>query len=314
MSIGVNRTLRDTALNLWRNIQYALAAVLTVGVSLTLVGSALIAKQGVSNATSQWSHGVGVKVWLNADDNNSQVNAIKEQLNSTPLIKSCTYIDHEDSYKLMESIFSNEPVISSVFTPSTTPTIFSCVLSNPNSAQAVNKMFSGQPGVMTVQYPQQEIKTIENITSLFQVILLGMAGLMLLASLILIFVTIRMAIFSRRREVAVMKLVGATNWFIRVPFMLEGLIEGTVGALVASGLVYAIRNLLSNLINKASNYNATPVVPGSKCGSQNCGITLLQSTVASGHDVIITSIVLIVIGAIVGVVGSFVAIRRFLDV
>jgi cell division transport system permease protein len=302
MSFSANRVLRDTFFNLWRNIQYALAAILTVIVSLSLVGAALLVKQGVANATVEWSHGVGVSLWMNADASNSEVNGISTQLKQSTLIQSCSYLDHNASYDLLKKLYSNQPVVVSAFTINTTPTIFNCVLSNPNNAIEVYNQYSHQPGVYTVVYPGQEIKTMEKITSILQIIMLGMALLMVIASLVLIFVTIRMAIFSRRREVAVMKLVGATNWFIRVPFMLEGMIEGLIGAVIASLLVFGLRNIMGNLVRNTE-----------KLGS-SAQPSLLSATVATSHEAIIIGIILIISGAVVGGIGSFVAVRRFLDV
>ncbi|NNN22120.1 MAG: hypothetical protein HKL80_08995 [Acidimicrobiales bacterium] len=302
--LSIKRALRDTFINLWRNAQYALAAVLTVVVSLSLVGSALVVRQGVANATSQWSHGVGVQIWLNANDANSEVSSIGSALKASPLIASCNYVDHSQSYQLIKQVFASQPDIVNVFSVQTSPTIYRCVLTNPNDAPAVFKVFHGQPGVRDVKYPSQAIHTMEQITSILQLALLGMAVLMLGASIVLIFMTIRLAIYSRSREVSVMKLVGATNWFIRIPFMLEGLFEGIFGAVLAGGVVFGIRSILNSVVSKTDALGS----------STSNGPSLLQATVATPHDALMSAIVLVFVGAGVGVFGSFVAVRRFLDV
>ena len=102
-----------------------------------------------------------------------------------------------------------------------------------------------------------------------------------------------MAIFARRREVAVMKLVGDTNWFIEVPFMLEGMVEGLVGAVAAVGVVAVGRNLLAGAV-----------------GDNTLGNQLLPRV----SDVVGTGVVVLVVGTVLGALGSFFAIRRFLDV
>jgi len=127
-----------------------------------------------------------------------------------------------------------------------------------------------------------------------QIILLIIAVVLLVSSLVLILNAIRMAIFARRREISVMKLVGATNWFIRVPFMLEGLIQGLLGALVAVVVV-----LLSNI---GVNYLVVHYVK------------VLSSSVLPAHDLLMTELLVVLIGVVIGVAGSSVAIRRFLDV
>jgi len=125
---------------------------------------------------------------------------------------------------------------------------------------------------------------------------LAIAVLLLLSAAVLILNTIRMAIFARRREVSVMKLVGATNWFIRVPFMSEGLIQGLLGSLVAAAGIFGLHALLNHLGNPA-----------------NPEAVLTQMRL-SGWEVFGTQAVVVIVGVLIGTAGSAIAIRRFLDV
>jgi cell division transport system permease protein len=111
--------------------------------------------------------------------------------------------------------------------------------------------------------------------------------------LVLILNAIRMAIFSRRREVGVMRLVGATSWFIRLPFMVEGLVQGLIGAVLAAGIVLLGDVGIRTLIRHFKEFS---------------------SAIVPGHDVIITEILVVVMGALIGAIGSAVAVRQFLDV
>jgi cell division transport system permease protein len=117
----------------------------------------------------------------------------------------------------------------------------------------------------------------------------------MLGAIALVVNTIQLAIFARRREVAVMKLVGATNWFIRVPFMLEGLVEGLVGALIAFFITYLARDTL------ASFTGSNPLVPD-------------QPLYVSSHEALLTGIFVVALGTLVGAGGSGFAVRRFLSV
>jgi cell division transport system permease protein len=122
---------------------------------------------------------------------------------------------------------------------------------------------------------------------------------LLVAATLLILNTSRMAMFARRREVEVMKLVGATNWFIRVPFMLEGLIQGLVGSIPAVGAVWGLHFWLDHH-QTAATATASP--------------NIFESMIVSGSQTWLITISLLIIGAAVGVVGSAVAVSRFLDV
>jgi cell division transport system permease protein len=119
------------------------------------------------------------------------------------------------------------------------------------------------------------------------------AFISLLAAVLLVLNTIRVAIFARRREVAVMKLVGATNWFIRIPFMLEGLLQGLIGALAAFGLVAAANNYFKGAIKT---------------------VPLFGTFTVSSSQVLTTGIGLLILGTLVGAIGSAIAVSRFLDV
>jgi cell division transport system permease protein len=118
--------------------------------------------------------------------------------------------------------------------------------------------------------------------------------ILLLSASVLILNTIRLAIFARRREVSVMKLVGATNWFIRVPFMFEGVIQGLLGALVAAVVVVVLHIVLNAL------------------GSGQTSNVLSQMRLST-HEVVFTSLVVLFIGVLIGSIGSALGIRRFLD-
>jgi len=293
VAVSFDYVAKETAANLWRNRVMALAAVLTVAVSLSLVGTALLLRQVVNRQISQWSNNVSLQVFMNADATPQQLSEIRVLVSQEPQITRCTYLDHRESYLQARQVLAGEPTALEALTPAITPTVFRCQLQNANDAPAVAAIFNGVPGVFQghAQYPAQSVRTMQRITNILQVVLLAIAIVLLISSLVLILNAIRMAIFARRREVSVMKLVGATNWFIRVPFMLEGLVQGLIGAIVAGGIV-----LLSNI---GVNYLVRRY--------------LSSSTLPLGQ-LISTEVVVILIGVVVGVVGSTIAVRRFLDV
>jgi cell division transport system permease protein len=109
------------------------------------------------------------------------------------------------------------------------PSSFRCTPTTPNNVFVVETSFTGQPGVLTVTAPEQQVRQMEKVIRIAQWVFVGLAGILLISATVLILNTIRMAIFARRREVAVMKLVGATNWFIRIPFISEGFFQGLIG-------------------------------------------------------------------------------------
>jgi len=289
--------LRETGSNLARNIVMTVAAVITMAVSLTALGGVLIMRQAVNTATVQYQHGVEMIVFMKPTASAQQVLGLHGELTAMVpgQIKRCYFVDKAEAWTDFKKLFSGVPDMIKVMTPAQLPSSFACV---PARAQDIGQLaahFDQQPGVLQVSYPGQAIKEeLVHFSTLRNVALVVAAGVML-GAIALVVNTIQLAIFARRREVAVMKLVGATNWFIRVPFMLEGLAEGLIGAVIAFGLTYATRNTL------ASFTGSNPFVPSAPL-------------YVSGHQALLTGLFIVVVGALVGALGSGFAVRRFLSV
>src|SRR5579871_4841101 len=261
MNVSVEYVVRETAANLWRNRIMALAAVLTVAVSLSLVGTALLLRQGVKNQIGVWSSNVSIQIFARADVSNGQLADIRSQIGQTPQITRCTYLNHERSYLQAKHLFASQPSVWQALSPATTPPVFNCQLKSPNEASVVAANFNGLPGVMTATYPSKSLQLFEKLTNVLQAVFLVIAVVLLVSSLVLILTAIRMAIFARRREVGVMKLVGATNWFIRVPFMLEGLVQGLLGSVIAGATVLVGNVLFRDFIRSHVSALSQAVVP-----------------------------------------------------
>jgi len=276
--------VKETLSNLWRNRMMTIAAVLTVAVSLSLVGAALLLKQSAAQASAQWQQGTRVTIWMQPTASQSEVTNIQNQLANLPIVKSCLYFTQQQDYNEAKTLLPQSEW--SVLTPTAMPSSFRCVPTVPANAFTVESTFINQPGVLTVTAPVQQIREMNHAIRILQIVFLALAGVLLLSATVLILNTIRMAIFARRREVSVMKLVGATNWFIRIPFITEGFIQGLLGSGVAILAVSAL-HMWYPLHNEFQ----------------------LNTKALWG-----TNAVVLVVGVVIGSVGSAIAIRRFLDV
>jgi cell division transport system permease protein len=294
MPVSSEYVARETASNLWRNRLMTIAAVLTVAVSLSLVGAALLLKQGAAQAEGEWQRGTEVMVWMNPKASHTELAAVTRQLKVLPYVNNCHFFNHQYDYLEAKKLVGNVYVEAGV-TPAETPTSFRCTPAHPQDATAVIRKFHGQPGVDEVTAPLQQIRTEEHVINILQIVFLIVALVLLVSAAVLILNTIRMAIFARRREVSVMKLVGATNWFIRLPFMSEGLVQGLLGSGVAAAIVYGLHEVLDRI------------------GSSTSGSVLAQMRM-TGWEVFGTDVIVVAIGVLIGTAGSAVAVRRFLDV
>ncbi len=294
MAVSVDYVVRETASNLWRNRLMTIAAVLTVAVSLSLVGAALLLRQGSANATGTLERGSKVTVWMGPTATKQQIDAVGTELSQLNYVSQpCQYWNKARNYSEARHLLSSD--IFQATTLSAMPTSYWCTPIALADAAQVVRTFSGVAGVSLVTEPQQTIKNEETFINISKWVCLSVAVILIASAAVLILNTIRMAIFARRREVSVMKLVGATNWFIRVPFMSEGLLQGLIGSLLAALVVWGV----ALFINGAG-------------GGHNDN--LLTAMHMSTGEIVITNVVVVVVGMAIGSIGSAIAIRRFLDV
>ncbi len=286
--------VRETGSNLRRNLMMSFAAILTVAVSLSLVGGALLVRQGVANATYRWRGGTELSIYMNPDATQTQIDAIKSGLDNSPEVKRVTFVDKDAAFEEAKKVLAESPDSLQALSPPVMPTSFRVVPNDTKFIAGLKGRFADQAGVMSVRSAEESIGTMLRITRVLQVGLFIVAVLLLGSASLLILNTIRIAIFARRREVSVMKLVGATNWFIRVPFMLEGFLQGLLGALLAVGAVLGIRALLTRVSNSPD-------------------FTLLNQVGVTFGQALGTGVAVLVVGVLVGVGGSLVAVHRFLE-
>ena len=284
MRVYLRYAVKETLSNLWRNRMMTIAAVLTVAVSLSLVGSALLLKQSAAQASAQWQQGTRVTVWMQPAASTSAISNVRTQLANLPIVKSCLYYTQQQDYNEAVKLLTQSEI--SVLKIALMPSSFRCVPTVPADAFVVQSTFANQPGVYQVTAPEQQIREMNRAIRVLQIVFLALAGVLLLSATVLILNTIRMAIFARRREVSVMKLVGATNWFIRIPYITEGFIQGILGSAVAIGAVTALRTWYP----------------------------LHNEFQLSTSALMYTNAVVLIVGVVIGSAGSAIAIRRFLDV
>jgi cell division transport system permease protein len=233
---------------------------------------------------------------MKANASQDQVDAVGRSLDQNPHVQLTSYLDHDAAYKEFRELFFDQPAIANSLTPPDTPTSYKVKLKDANFevVQALHDQFVKLPGVYEVVAPSDAVKRQEDSFSKFSNFALVVAVVVGGTSLVLIVNSIRIAMFARRREIEVMKLVGATNWFIRIPFMAEGLVQGILGSAVGIGTVAALRSwMLPTLVSGGGIWTGFHIDVADLRG---------------------TSYVLIGAGALVGIFGSAVAATRFLDV
>jgi cell division transport system permease protein len=270
------------------------AAIVTMAVSLAALGAVLIMREAINKASVQWRGGVELAIFLSPNVSPNDSAAIGKLLQVNPGVKTFHFVDKAQAYQEFKTIFGGNATIEQALGVADMPPSYRVVPVKAQDISELGKQFSSQPGVIKVSYAQEVIESqLHRFHELRWAGILVAIGVMV-GAVALIVNTIQLAIFARRREVGVMKLVGATNWFIRIPFMLEGLVHGMIGAIAAFAAVYFLRSPIAGFIGNASSVTSPPYV--------------------SPSEAIWSGVVILVVGVAVGVFGSAFAVRRFLAV
>lgn len=301
MIARITYALRETWASFRRNLTLTAAAVLTSAIALLLVGTTLLIQRAFENLLVQWRGDVEMIVFVRSDASPDQIAYIDSSIRQADTIvdvEKLQYLDKAQTYEEAKRIFIGDPVTLSLLTPENIPSQFKVVplTEDPALVRSLSEQFRSLPGVEDVALAEDEFQVISTLSQFIRVVTLVMSIVLLVVAVGLIWNTIRTAMFARRREIEVMKLVGATNWFIRIPFMLEGLLQGLLGALAACGGLW--------VLNSAWTNGVAGFKPGTGISS-----LIVPSSYLSG-----VMLSMLVLGALVGAVGSAIAASRFLDV
>ncbi|MSO85961.1 MAG: ABC transporter permease [Acidimicrobiia bacterium] len=298
MAIKVDYVVRETAANLTRNITLTLASVLTVVVSLTLFGSAFMLNQGVNNANDRFKGGIEFIVYLQPDASQEVIDSIGKSLRENPDVERADFVNKDETLVEFRRLFKDSRQLLESITAEILPPSFRVApkTQDPDVVQAIGDVYRQKAGVYDVIFAFEVVKRIQETFNKIGVRFLVASALLLLAALLLILNTIRVAMFARRREIEVMKLVGATNWFIRVPFIVEGIIQTLIGAGVAVlAMTFVIRPFIDEL-------------------SQDRVLPIFQGFVVTDANLLFTNLLVVAVAVLIGAIGSAVAVSRFLDV
>lgn len=257
----MRHTLREAWSGLRRNLSMTLAVIVTMWVSLTLFGAGLLVAQQVDRLKDDWYDKVEISVFLCVADSrggncepgeavtDAQRATIEETLRSNPEVAEVFYETKEQAYaQFREYYANNDPILKST-TVEMMQDSFRVKLKNPEEYQGVVSAVSGLPGVQLVQDLRKILDPMFTWLNLARWATVGLSVLLLLAAALQIANTIRMAAFSRRREIGIMRLVGASNTYIMLPFLLESLIAAVGGALLACLTLAAVQQFV--IVGKA---------------------------------------------------------------
>ncbi|MEU8075806.1 permease-like cell division protein FtsX [Catellatospora citrea] len=225
--------LAEMLVGLWRNVTMTIAMIITMIVSLSMLGASLLMYMQVDEMKSHYYEQVEVSIYLEKTADQAQKDDIKAKLDSDPLVKDVFFEDKTTAYNNFKEQFRDAPDLVDAIGEDELPESYRVSLKDPSQFDQINTAYANLPGVDTVVDQQKLLQKIFDILGSIQNLSLVVAGFMGLAALLLVANTIQVAAYSKRREVAVMKLVGASNWFIQAPFVLEAVFAALLGSILA---------------------------------------------------------------------------------
>jgi cell division transport system permease protein len=231
----VKYVLSEVLVGLWRNVTMTIAMIITMAVSLTMLGASGLMYLQVDTMKKFYYDKIEVAIFLKVDVPAAQRDSLDAALKSDPLVQSVIFESGQDAYNKFRTMFQDAPDLVNAVKPEQLPESFRVKLKNPEQYQEVYDKYKNTEGVDEIVDQRRLLDKIFNILSAVQKMGLVAASIMAVAALLLVGNTIQVAAYSKRREVAVMKLVGASNWFIQAPFVLEAVVAGLIGSLIGFG-------------------------------------------------------------------------------
>jgi cell division transport system permease protein len=247
-------------IGLRRNLTMTAALIVVVAISLSLLGTGLLFVKQVDHTRTMWQSRIELSVYLcsavNPDQNcakNGAVTAaereqIQKTLTSLPQVVTVTYQDQAQAYQQAKQLFQGEPVMLDFVQPGDLPASFEVKMRNAQAdAQPVTEAVLGQPGVDSVGDDAAILTKFYALLDGARNAVIVVAIILIIAAILLVANTIRLSAFNRRRETAIMRLVGASNFYVQLPFLVEGVIAGLVGWLIATALLTGAKVGLNGL-------------------------------------------------------------------
>ena len=303
----VQFVLSEIGVGLRRNLTMTFAVIISVALSLALTGGALLANKQVDAMKGYWYGKVQVTIYMcNKADASTypscskgavtadQMAQIKKDLYALPVVQTVYYEDSQEAYKHYKEQFKNSPLANAI-TPDQLEQNFRVKLKDPTKFTVVASAFNGRQGVQSVEDQRKVLENLFDLLNGMTRVAYVVLAFMLTVAMLLIVNTVRVSAFSRRRETGIMRLVGASSFYIQMPFIMEAAFAGLVGAGLACVMLLGGRYFLID-----SGLKLQEKIP-------------LVSFLGWGSVVQVLPLVLL-IGVVMPAVAAFVALRRYLKV
>ena len=286
--------VKEAAISLKRNNLMSFASITTVAISLVILGLFLIMVMNLNNMAAHLESQVQINVYLEDNLSEAERYEIGNNIKKIKGVEEITFVTKDEAIeRFRERLGEQKYLLDALDDANPLPYSYEVKLTLPEQVKSAAAEIAEYPGVKTAKFGQEAIEQLFKLTHMIRVFGVVLILFLVFATLFIISNTIRLTVFARRKEIGIMKYVGATDWFIRWPFIMEGMALGFGGALIATLVLRTSYSAITNQIYQSFMF--LPLIP------QYPFLTNL-------------TIVLIVLGMIIGALGSAISLKKFMKV
>ena len=296
--------LKESLRGFTRNISTTLGSIITIFLSLLIIGVFVVGGLMVGNIVSSVESEVSITCYIGDTASDSDITALENEIKSISGVANVSFTTKEQALENFRNMSTNSEIVDELDGQNPLPASISVELSDPQLVESVAEQIQNSSKFKSIcdnptdpsdslKYGQKTVERLFQVTNYLRYIFIALIILLVFIALVFINNTIRLAILARRKEIAIMRLVGASNGFIRGPFLMEGALHALIGSILAVVAIELIRRLALPRLQEA--------------------ISFLPMDIGGGMFIIIY-VCLVVAGIIIGLLGSAIAMRRYLKV
>ena len=292
------RTMRyfvsEAVKSFWRNSFMSIASIATVALSFFILGVFTIIVANLDHFAENLESQVQISIYLKDDLTTDQVMSVGRRLKALPDVKEISFTNKDQAMEKLKERMKDQPgILNALEGKNPLPSSYELTFTNPEAVKKTAAVVAEYPEVESSHYGQEIIEQLFQITAVVRWGGIALIILLTFATLFIISNTIRLTVFARRKEIGIMKYVGATNWFIRWPFLLEGLFLGFIGGVIADLALLQFYEFITVTIHRSLAF--LPMVSMYPFMYQMGGVLLLLSMV-------------------IGAIGSTISLKRYMKV
>ncbi|KGF47499.1 cell division protein FtsX [Veillonella montpellierensis DNF00314] len=289
-----NYFIKEAIKSMKRNGLMTLASISTVALSLFMLGVFICGVVNLNNMAASLENEVQISIYLKDDLSTDQIMAVGKKIKAIPRIKEIKFVNKEEAMKeFKERLGDQQQLVNALNGVNPLPNSYVLTFENPEDVKTTAKMVAQFPGVESSHYGQDVVEELFKVTQVIRIGGIILIAFLAAATLFIISNTIRLTVFARRKEIAIMKYVGATNSFIRWPFLIEGMLLGAIGGLIAIACVWEFYHFITVEVSESLAF--FPLIPMYPFFYQLMGV-------------------LLGVGIVVGAIGSTISLKQYMKV